>query len=76
MTNQAETKNLNYLIDSTFSSINRLFILSFENENDRTSFSKYYTRSVEMKKFNVLIDGKSLFDFPIQNKEETYEKII
>ena len=76
MTNQAETKNLNYLIDSTFSSINRLFILSFENENDRTSFSKYYTRSVEMKKFNVLIDGKSFFDFPIQNKEETYEKII
>ena len=76
MTNQAETKNLNYLIDSTFSSINRLFILSFENEDDRTSFSKYYTRSVEMKKFNVLIDGKSLFDFPIQNKEETYEKII
>ena len=76
MTNQAETKNLNHLIDSTFSSINRLFILSFENEDDRTSFSKYYTRSVEMKKFNVLIDGKSLFDFPIQNKEETYEKII
>ena len=76
MTNQAETKNLNYLIDSTFSSINRLFILSFENEDDRTSFSKYYTRSVEMKKFNVLIDGKSFFDFPIQNKEETYEKII
>ena len=76
MTNQAETKNLNYLIDSTFSSINRLFILSFENENDKTSFSKYYTRSVEMKKFNVLIDGKSFFDFPIQNKEETYEKII
>ena len=26
--------------------------------------------------FNVLIDGKSLFDTPIKNKEEAYEKII
>ena len=49
----------------------------FENEDDRTSFSKYYTPSVEKKKdFNLLIDGKSFFDVPIKNKGETYEKII
>ena len=41
MTNQIKTNNLNYLIDPTFTKINRLFVLSFENENDRTSFSKY-----------------------------------
>ena len=29
-----------------------------------------------MKDFNVLIDGKSFFDFPVKNKEEAYEKII
>ena len=29
-----------------------------------------------MKDFNVLIDGKSFFDFPIKNEEEAYEKII
>ena len=27
-------------------------------------------------KINVLIDGKSFFDFPVKNEEETYEKII
>ena len=59
MTNQTKTNNLNYLIDSTFNKINRLFVLSFENEEDRTSFSKYYTPKVEIKDFNVLIDGKS-----------------
>ena len=76
MTKQTKTNNLNYLIEATVSKFNRLFELSFENEEDRTSFSKYYTPKVEIKYFNVLIDGKSLFDVPIKNKEETYEKII
>ena len=30
---------------------------------------------VEINVFNVLIDGKSFFDVPLKNKEETYEKI-
>ena len=61
MSNQTKNNNLNYLVDPTFANVNRLFALSFENENDRTSFSKYYVLNVEIKDFNVLIDGKSLF---------------
>ena len=76
MTNQSKNSNLNYLIDPTFTKVNRLFVLSFENENDRTSFSKYYVPNVQIKDFNVLIDEKSLFDMPIKNGEETYEQII
>ena len=76
MTNQTKTNNLNYLIDPTFNKVNRLFVLSFENEEDRTSFSKYYVPKVEIKDFNVLIDGKIFFDVPVKNKEEAYEKII
>ena len=49
VTNQTKTNNLNYLIDPTFNKVNRLFFLSFENEEDRTSFSKYYTPKVETK---------------------------
>ena len=64
------------MIDSTFTEENRLFVLSFENENDRTSFSKYYTPKVEIKDFNVLVNGKSFFDVPVKNKEEAYKKII
>ena len=59
MTNQTQNNNLDYLINSTFTKVNRLFVLSFENENDRTSFSKYYAPSVQIKDFNVIIDGKS-----------------
>ena len=76
MTNQTKNNNLNYLIDPTFTKVNRLFVLSFENENDRTSFSKYYVPNVQIKNFNGLIDGKSFFDMPIKNDKETYEQII
>ena len=50
--------------------------MSFKNDQDRTSFTNFYTPKVEIKDGNVLIDGKSFFDVPIKNKEETYEKII
>ena len=53
-----------------------MFVLSFENEDNRKSFSKYYTPKVEIKEFNVLIDGNSFFDVPVKSKEETYIKII
>ena len=72
MAKQTKTNNLNYLIDKRFNKTNRLFVLSFENEEDKTSFSKYYTHTVEIKDFSVLIDGKCFFDAPVKNKEETY----
>ena len=52
MTKQIKTNNLNYLIDPTFNKVNRLFVLLFKNEEDDTSFSKYYTPTVEIKNFN------------------------
>ena len=76
VTNQTKTNYLNYLIDRTFAKVNRLFILSFENEEDRTYFLKYYVPKVKMKDFNVLIDKKSFFGVPVKNKEETYENIM
>ena len=82
MTTQSNNNNLNYLIDPAFTKANRLFVLSFEKieENDdkkdrRDSFSHYYVPSVEIKDFNVLVDGKRFFDLPLKN-EEAYKKII
>ena len=51
ITNQTKTNNLNYLIDPALNKVNRLFVLSFENEEDRTSFSKYCTPNYEIKIF-------------------------
>ena len=72
MFKETTTNNVNYLIDPTFSIANRLFVLSFKDENDRIYFSKYYITSVAIRDFNVLIDGKRFFDVLIKNKEETY----
>ena len=42
MINQPATDNFNYLIESTFNNLHRLFVLAFENDTDRSSFDKYY----------------------------------
>ena len=61
MSNHNKNNNLNYLIDPTFSKFNRLFVLSFENEDDRVCFSKYFAPTVEIADYNVLVNGKSFF---------------
>ena len=79
MTIQPQNNNLNYLIDPTFTNVNRLFVLSFARNiigDDKDSLSDYYVPNVEIKDVNVLIDGKSFFDLPVKNEEETYEKIM
>ena len=74
MTNQTKNIHLNHLIDPAFTEVKRLFVLWFENEENRKSFSKYYEPKVEIKGFNVLIDGKSFFDVSVKNKErKNYE---
>ena len=60
-------------MDPTFTNVNRLFILAFENESDRNSFSEYSVAKVEIKDYNVLIDGKPFFEIPVKNKEEAYD---
>ena len=79
MTFQPENNSLNYLTDPTFTIVNRLFFLSFTRANagdNRDSFSDYYGPNVEIRDFNVLIDGKSFFKLPVKNEEETYEKLM
>ena len=43
---------------------------------DFLSYSKYYVSNVQIKDFDVLIDGKSFFELPTKNGVETYEEII
>ena len=65
---QPQNKNLNYLIDTTFTNVNRLFVLSFSRNNNtdsRYSNSNYDVTKVEIKDFNVLTDGKSFFELAV-----------
>ena len=78
MTLQPQNNYLNYLIDPTFTNVNRSFVLSFQRitgENNitkdyRDSFSHYYVPNTRIKDLNVLVDGKIFFDLPVKNEEE------
>ena len=69
MTNQTKNNNLNCLTDPTFTKVSRLFVLSFENQSNRTSFSNNYVPNVQIKYFNVLINGKTFLSMPTKNGE-------
>ena len=70
MTVQPKNNNLNYF------SFQRIAGENNTTKDYRDSFSHYYVPNVRIKDFNVLIDGKSFFDLPVKNEEETSEKII
>ena len=63
------------MIDPSFQGVNRLFVLSFENENDRTVHTKYYLPTVENKDYTAMIDGKSFFDKQVKSSVRTYDNI-
>ena len=73
MTTEAINNNLNILIDPTFTNVNRLFVLAYQNIDDRQSYDEFYLPKVMVKDYNVIIDK---FDLPIKTEEEAYEKII
>ena len=54
--------------------MNKLFVLSFEDTNGRTSYKRYLPL-VEIKDYNAVIDGQNVFDQPIKNNLVTYNNI-
>ena len=67
--------NLNYLVEPSFQGINRLFVLAFEGDTQRTSHAGYYLPNVEIKDYDIMINGENFFDQPIKNNKVTYENI-
>ena len=79
MTIEKKNNNLNYLMDPTFTNVNRLFVLSFARNNNtdsRYSYSNYYVPKVKISDFNVLVDVKSFFELPVKNEEEADKKLL
>ena len=76
MTTEAANNNFNILIDPTFTNVNRLFVLAYQTDDDRQSYSQFYLPRVMIKDYNVIIDKLAFFDLPIKTEVEAYEKII
>ena len=55
----AQNANLNHLTEPSFQGINKLFVLAFEDDDQRISNKGYYIPNVELKDYNVMTDGKN-----------------
>ena len=49
-----QNPNLNHLVEPSFQGVNRLFVLAFENDDDRTSDDQYYLPTVEIKDYSIV----------------------
>ena len=55
--------------------MNRLSVSTFKDDNGRESHKQYYLSTVEIKDFNVMIDGRNFFDQPNENDLKTCDNI-
>ena len=58
---------LHYLVDPNFQVVNRLSVLSFENNANRTRHTGYFLPKVEVTVYDVMIDGQNAFDQLVKN---------
>lgn len=52
-----------------------MFTLSFENKTEKTGHTRYYLSAVEVKNYNVMIDGRNIFDQQVKNDIRTETNI-
>ena len=53
-----------------------MFVLAYQNADDRQSFFQFYLPNIMVKDCNVIIDKLAFFDLPIKTEEEVYGKIL
>ena len=61
---------MNHLVEPSFQGVNILFVLAFKDDAERTSRKIYCLPNVEVKDYNVMIDGKIFFDQPVKNNKK------
>ena len=60
------------LIDSSCQGINRLFVFVYAQNTAVNSHQNYFLPRVEIKNYNLEIDGRNFYDQPINNRETNY----
>ena len=66
---------LYYLIAPSLQEVNRLFLLSFEDNDHRPSYKRYFLTTAEIKYDKLMIDGQRFFDQPVNNNLRTFDNI-
>ena len=75
--NNANTVRYNNL-DPSFQGVNRLFLMAYDRaagQATRNGQRKYYLPRTDLKKYNVIIDGRNFYDNPIESDIEKYREL-
>ena len=83
---QTEDANANagkYInLNPSFQGVNRLFIMAYnrlaaanDNQFNKDSQQIYYLPRNDLKKYNVIIDGRNFYDNPIESDIEKYREL-
>ena len=73
--------HLRELLDSSWQGVKRLFVLAYNNSIDDdgqvsvNSFKKYFLPRVKIENYNIQIDGRNLYDQPINDLIKEYDEI-
>ena len=65
-------------LDLSSQGVNRLFLLAYNRENGQPTKNgrqKYYLPRIDLKKYNVIIDGRNFYDNPIESDIEKYREL-
>ena len=65
-------------LDPSFQGVNRLFVMAYDATDDqptRDGRRKYYLPRIDLKQYNVIIDGRIFDDNPIESDNEKYREL-
>ena len=65
-------------LDPSFQGVNRLLVMAYNSETGqptRNGQQKYYLPRIDIKEYNVIIDGRNFYDNPIENNIEKYREL-
>ena len=79
-TENADANAVKYInLDPSFQDVNRLFLMAYSradnNQATRNGQQKYYLSRIDLKKYNVIIDGRNFYDNPIESDIEKYTEL-
>ena len=79
-TENADANVVKYInLDPSFQGVNRLFLMAYSradnNQATRNGQQKYYLPRMDLKKYNVIVDGRNFYDNPIESDIEKYREL-
>ena len=78
-TENADANSLKYInLDPSFQGVNRLLVMAYnrvDGQPTKNGQRKYYLPRISLNKYNVIIDGRNLYDNPIESDIEKYREL-